>query len=443
MKNKFKFLTKESLKRKTGSKWFKIVNIILCLVIIAALNIDNIIKLFGGDFQEKNTVYIIDNVDGNVYDVFTSQINTSTSMFLAEDNNYIVEKYDKTLEDAKEEVKKSGKIIVLEFNKDSENVINVTFLSKEYKDLKDMAILNTAINNTKVSYAMIEYNVNPESLAKIYENVKINRIFIDEEKDDKSENTNMLMTTVFPVVILPFFMLTIILVQMIGAEVNDEKTTKSMEIIISNVSPETHLASKVAAGNLFILIQGGLLIAFVGLGILVRLLSGSGLASSGTVGNYIGTLIDMFKGTEIMSQLAYILPLLLVLLVITFLAYSLLAGILAAMTTNTEDFQQLQTPIVMISLIGYYLAILAGLFKGSILIRILSYIPFISAILSPSLLVLGEIGIIDVLIAIAISVLLVFWMIKYGIRIYKVGILNYSSKDLWKKMFKSLKQKKV
>ena len=28
---------------------------------------------------------------------------------------------------------------------------------------------------------------------------------------------------------------------------------------------------------------------------------------------------------------------------------------------------------------------------------------------------------------------------KYGLRIYKAGILNYSSSNLWKKMFKSLK----
>jgi len=33
----------------------------------------------------------------------------------------------------------------------------------------------------------------------------------------------------------------------------------------------------------------------------------------------------------------------------------------------------------------------------------------------------------------------VWLLIKYGLRIYKVGILNYSSKDLWKKMFKALK----
>ena len=43
------------------------------------------------------------------------------------------------------------------------------------------------------------------------------------------------MQTVFPLVILPFFMLVVILVQMIGAEVNDEKTTRGMEIIISKL----------------------------------------------------------------------------------------------------------------------------------------------------------------------------------------------------------------
>ena len=34
-----------------------------------------------------------------------------------------------------------------------------------------------------------------------------------------------------------------------------------------------------------------------------------------------------------------------------------------------------------------------------------------------------------------------FILIKYGIKVYKVGILNYSSKDLWKKIFKAVKEK--
>ena len=37
--------------------------------------------------------------------------------------------------------------------------------------------------------------------------------------------------------------------------------------------------------------------------------------------------------------------------------------------------------------------------------------------------------------------LLDYILIKYGLRIYKVGILNYSETNLWKKMFKAIKSK--
>ena len=45
-------------------------------------------------------------------------------------------------------------------------------------------------------------------------------------------------------------------------KLNEEKTNKSMEIIISNVSPRIHFLSKVVAANAFVLIQGFLIIIF-------------------------------------------------------------------------------------------------------------------------------------------------------------------------------------
>ena len=96
-------------------------------------------------------------------------------------------------------------------------------------------------------------------------------------------------------------------------------------------------------------------------------------------------ILDVFLQGGLGDKLIYIIPLALILIVLTFIAYSLLAGILASMTTNIEDFQQLQTPIILISLLGYYLALMSNMFHGSLLIRIISYVPFISAILSPSL----------------------------------------------------------
>lgn len=441
MNAKLKFLTKMSFQRKTNTKWFKIVNLLLCIAIVCAFNIDSIITAFGGDFNKKTHIYVIDRTDV-AYDMFSAQINYSNNLLTTNtESNYVIEKYEKTLEEAKKELgnDKDGKII-LEFTPSDTNVLNVTMLSKEYVDLTKLSVLNNAINNTKASMAMIKYDINPEDLTDIYKQVEVNRIFLDENKNNTDENMEVIMSTVFPVIILPFFMLSIFLVQMIGAEVNDEKTTRGMEIIISNVSPKTHFAAKVLAGNLFVLLQGTLLIGFAILGFLIRKYTG-GASITGGVGSQITGMIESILSTSLMGKLMYIIPLVLVLMLVTFIGYSLLAGILASMTTNIEDFQQLQTPIMIISLLGYYLAMMAGMFKGSIFIRILSYVPFISAILSPSLLVLGQISIIDVFVSIALMIGVIYLLVKYGLRIYKVGILNYSSKDLWKKMFKAMKEK--
>jgi len=101
----------------------------------------------------------------------------------------------------------------------------------------------------------------------------------------------------------------------------------------------------------------------------------------------------------------------------------------------------MQTPIMFLSLSGYYLSMIAVGFKGSLFIKLLGYIPFISAILSPSLLVIGDFGIIDVIISMILMIIVIILLIKYGLKIYKVGILNYSSGNLWKKMFGALKEK--
>ena len=63
MKNKFKYLTKISLKRKIKTKWFLVANIVLAIAIIAVSNIDLIINYFGGDFDDKTKIYVIDNTN--------------------------------------------------------------------------------------------------------------------------------------------------------------------------------------------------------------------------------------------------------------------------------------------------------------------------------------------------------------------------------------------
>ncbi|MEI3530143.1 MAG: ABC transporter permease [Bacilli bacterium] len=440
MKSKLNYLIGISLKRKVKTKWFLVANIILAVIIMGVTNIDSIITFFGGDFNEKQNIYVIDNTNDNTFEIFKNQVK-ETGNLSGDDTKYEVKKYDKDLDSAKkmlEDEKKSNMLVV--FNDDAELVLDATIITKEYMDIIDTQLINNAINSTKTVLAISHSNITEAELNKLLNPINIKREYLDEDKNSTDENMEMIMTTVFPVIILPFFMLSIFLVQMIGAEVNDEKTTKGMEIIISNVSPKTHFFSKVIAGNLFVILQGVLLFAYLGLGLLIRKLIGGANIANG-MGDEVITVISQLLSSDIGSKLSYIIPMVLLLMLLTFIGYSLLAGILASMTTNIEDFQQLQTPIMILSLVGYYLSMMAGMFNGALFIKIFAFIPFISAILAPSLLVLGQFSIVEFIISTLIMILTNYLLIKYGLKIYKVGILNYSSKDLWKKMFKALKSK--
>lgn len=440
MKSKLNYLIGVSLKRKVKTKWFLVANIILAIIIMGVTNIDSIITFFGGDFSEKQNIYVIDNTSDNTFEIFKNQVK-ETGNISGDDTKYEVKKYNKDLESAKkmlEDKKKTNMIII--FDDNNELVLDATIITKEYMDIIDTQLINNAINNTKTVLAISHSDITEAELNKLLNPINIKREYLDENKNSADENMEMIMTTVFPVIILPFFMLSIFLVQMIGAEVNDEKTTKGMEIIISNVSPKTHFFSKVIAGNLFVILQGILLFVYLGLGLFIRHLIGGANIANG-MGDEVMSVISQLLSSDVGSKLVYIIPMVLLLMVLTFIGYSLLAGILASMTTNIEDFQQLQTPIMILSLVGYYLSMMAGMFNGALFIKIFAFVPFISAILAPSLLVLGQFTIVEFIISTIIMILTNYLLIKYGLKIYKVGILNYSSKYLWKKMFKALKTK--
>ena len=82
-------------------------------------------------------------------------------------------------------------------------------------------------------------------------------------------------------------------------------------------------------------------------------------------------------------------------MLLSFFAYSVLSGILASMTVNIEDFNQLY--------------------------------------------IIGEISVFEIFISIIIMVLFIYILLKKGLKVYKNGILNYSTDKVWNRVFKSMK----
>lgn len=431
MSDKFWYLTKQSLNKKIKSKWFLGINILLALVVIALININSIIAFFGGDFNEEIKILVIDNTEVS-YPVFKETMNTLTK---EEDAGKITVKKETRPEEKLKKKLKDNQIAIV-FDNDEENFVSSKIISNEKIDNTTYQYITQGLNTTKTSVALAKTNTDPALLAKISSPMEVERVVLSNEKS-VDENMEIVMGTLFPTLILPFFMLIIFLVQMIGGEICEEKTTKSMEIIISNVSPKVHLFSKVLASNIFIIIQAILLVIYSVIGILI---STKGQLQ---IDPNVDTLLTATVSSGFLDKVINLLPAVIILMILSFIAYSLIAGILASMTTNMEDFSQIQTPIMLVLLAGYYLAIMAGMFDGSTFIRVLSYVPFLSCLIAPSLYIIGQITMIDVIISILILGLTIFLMTKYGLKIYKIGILNYSNEKIWTRFAKAIKSKDV
>ena len=424
MTRKFFYLMKISFNKKLKSKWFIAVNIILALSLFALFNLNSIITFFGGEFDKPLKVLVYDKTNIS-YPYLKNNIDSLTSEL--EDKKLVV----KSVSNENKKIKDDEILISLNLD---DNLLKAKVTSDKKIDSSVYQVIYQGLNATKQQVLMERLNLDDNTLALLSTNIDIKRVVLSDKKS-QDENMSLVMSTVFPSLILPFFMLIIFLVQMVGGEICEEKTTKSMEIIISNLSPKVHLLAKIVANNLFVLLQALLLFIY---GLIAFFISSRN--GSLNIPSEITSVWDSLSASGLINDIVSLLPFLLVLIILSFLAYSLLAGILASMTTNIEDFQQLQTPIVFILLAGYYLAIMAGMFQGSVFLKIAGYIPLISCLLAPTLYIMGEISILDILIAIILLIGLLYLLIKYGMKVYKVGILNYSNEKVWTRFIKAFRR---
>jgi ABC-2 type transport system permease protein len=444
MMRKFFYLTGYSIKKKLKSKSFIITNVILLLLVLIITNLDGIIKFFGGDFNDSYNIIVVDNSDYDAFLDFKNNFEKNKDLVFKTNNKIEIILSNDSVDLLKKDIENTKDIIVV-FNNGGDNYISADVITKGYISTTVYQPIVDSINKTKYNISLNNSNISQDELDKINELAIINRIILDENKSSEEETVNTMIGILFPILLLPFFLLILFLIQIIGGEINEEKTTRSMEIIISNVSAKTHLFSHLIADNVFIFVQMILLSLYGVVGGIIKTLTGSESIISNSITEEItgttGDIIELIQKSGILDKLSYVIPIAIILMILSFISYSFLAAVLASMSTNLEDYQQVQTPIMMVLLASFYLSLMSSLFEGSSFIKTLSFMPLISCMLSPTLLIVDQISIIDSIISIVIMIIFIIVTYIYGIRIYRTGILNYSSDKIWRRMLKAARGK--
>ncbi len=433
MKNKLKYLIKESLDKKIKTKWFKLANLIVFILIVGLVNIDKIINFFGGDFDSKTNIVVVS--DEKIYDDFQN-IFTSQSIVLSDSDNYTIA-YKKDLDEEKEKLNDKEKTVIINIEQSNDEFLKSQIIS--YDDInnytKELIILS--LNQLKNEYVALYSGLNEEQIKAISNPINPSFVLTNPKKENQN-NSDEIKTMVIMILILPSFFLITLLTQMIGSEINEEKSTKSMEIIISNVPPKIHFLAKIIASTLFVVLQGILIILYALLAIIIRSIITKATINIDSL--QIKDLVSILIQSGLLNNLLTALPFIIILFLFSFLAYAIVCGVLASMTTSIEDFQQLQMPLMIILVFGYYLSMIAVGFEGSFFIKITAFIPLLSFLIAPTMFILNQMTLWELGLSSLIMVIFTMIIFKYGLRIYKEGILNYSSTKLWKKLFHSLKK---
>lgn len=245
-----------------------------------------------------------------------------------------------------------------------------------------------------------------------------------DEKEGASEVINYIV--VYALIILFFFTL-MGTGNMIASEVTTEKSSRIMEILITSVSPLSQMFGKVIGMFLLGLSQ----IAAFGIVAAVNLM----------LPHNLDTLKEMNLDLSAIDPMLLVFGL--IFYILGYFLYAMLYAAIGSIVSRTEDLGQAVMPITMLSLVAFYIAIFSLSAPNSMLMKVSSYIPFISPTTILVRIGLGDITVWEILLSLAILIVAILIFGWLAAKIYRTGVLMYGKRPTFKELRKAMKAYKM
>ena len=228
------------------------------------------------------------------------------------------------------------------------------------------------------------------------------------------------------IMIFALYMVILMYGQMIATNVANEKSSRTMELLVTSVNTNAMIFGKVLATCLVGLIQ-------------LALIFGSSMLFYHLNSEF--WVNDMVVSSIFNPPPALLLQLLLFFF-LGFLVYAFLYGAVGSMVSRLEETTSAVMPVTMLFMISFFLVVipLASGDTESTMIRICSFVPFSSPVAMFTRIAMGSVPLIEILLSVAILVLSVVLIGFLAARIYRAGVLLYGVKPSPAKIIAMLKK---
>ena len=197
-----------------------------------------------------------------------------------------------------------------------------------------------------------------------------------------------------------------------------------METLVTSTSPRTIVLGKTIGIGIIGLIQMILVIS-------TAIISAKCFLDP----EIINSLLDVSNITPYLGIITIIY------FILGYFAFALLYALTGSMVGKPEDIQSANSPVAILSVIGFYLSYFTMMNPTSELNVFASLCPISSPFCMPFRVMMGLAKTTDVIISILILVITILIIAHIAIKIYSNAILNYGTKMSFKDIFKLYKAK--
>lgn len=269
-----------------------------------------------------------------------------------------------------------------------------------------------------------QLNRSTASLSQEQEKRLAQTIQFTEKIDEAKENKKFIQTMAAGALGFFLYMILITYAGVTAQEVASEKGTKIMEVVFSSIRASHYFYARMLALLLVILTHIGIYVV----GGLVAILLFKDLpflAQSGIL-NHLG---DAFS----LNTLLFIL--------VSLFMYVVLAAFLGSMVSRPEDSGKALSPLMILIMGGFFGVTALGAAGDNLILKIGSYIPFISTFFMPFRTINGYAGGVEAWISLAITV--IFAVVATGFigRMYASLVLQTDDLGIWKTFKRALAYK--
>ena len=245
-----------------------------------------------------------------------------------------------------------------------------------------------------------------------------------EKIDESKENKKMIQT--FAAAGLGFFLYMILITyaSVTAQEVASEKGTKIMEVVFSSIRASHYFYARMLALLLVILTHIGIYVVG-GLAAILLFKDLPILAQSGIL-NHIGEAFSL-------NTLLFVL--------VSLFMYVVLAAFLGSMVSRPEDSGKALSPLMILIIAGFVGVTSLGAAGDNLVLKIGSYIPFISTFFMPFRAINGYASDLEAWISLAITVVFAVTATAFIGRMYASLVLQTDDLGIWKTFKRALAYK--